>query len=99
MALWHHIDHERLDMKKAKTRVPGREIDSAAAIRAHAAGELMAYPDPKEREKHAELDAKTTLRLPRELWNAVRHRAIDEGVSLQAIVEKALAAYLKGGKS
>jgi predicted DNA binding CopG/RHH family protein len=44
-------------------------------------------------------DAKTTLRLPRELLNTVRHRAIDEGVTFQAIVEKALVAYLKGGKS
>jgi predicted DNA binding CopG/RHH family protein len=87
-------------MKKATTRKPGMEIDSAAAIRAHAAGSSLAYPDPKEREKaERELEAKTTLRLPRELWNAVRHRAIDEGVSFQFIVEKALEAYLKGDKS
>ena len=43
-------------------------------------------------------DPKTTLRLPRPLWLEVRHQAIDEGISFQAIVEKALEAYLKGGK-
>lgn len=41
------------------------------------------------------LGAKTTLRLPLDLLTAVRHRAIDEGLTLQAIVELALAAYLK----
>jgi predicted DNA binding CopG/RHH family protein len=39
-------------------------------------------------------DAKTTLRLPQALWDAARHRAIDEGVPVQTIVENALRAYL-----
>jgi len=38
---------------------------------------------------------KTSLRLPAKLFAAVRHRAIDEGVTLQAIVERALELYLK----
>ncbi|WP_333646851.1 ribbon-helix-helix protein, CopG family [Candidatus Binatus sp.] len=42
-----------------------------------------------------EISVKTTLRLPSRLLTAVRHRAIDEGLTLQAIVEQALEAYLK----
>jgi predicted DNA-binding ribbon-helix-helix protein len=44
---------------------------------------------------------RTTLRLPRDLWNQVAHVAIDEGTTVQAIVEKALEKYLaaKGVKS
>lgn len=38
---------------------------------------------------------KTTIRVPRELWNAVQHRAIDEGTSAQDIINRALAGYLK----
>jgi predicted HicB family RNase H-like nuclease len=41
---------------------------------------------------------KTTLRLRRELWDKVAHRAIDEKLSLQTIVERALDLYLKGGR-
>ena len=43
---------------------------------------------------------KTTLRLPSQLWIAVQHRAIDEGIDLQDLVAKALEMYLahKGGK-
>ncbi|HEY3627374.1 MAG TPA: hypothetical protein VGL00_13860 [Terracidiphilus sp.] len=38
---------------------------------------------------------KTTIRVRRELWNAVMHRSIDENLSLQAIVERALENDLK----
>lgn len=38
---------------------------------------------------------KTTIRVRRDLWNAVMHRSIDENRSLQAIVEIALEKYLK----
>lgn len=33
--------------------------------------------------------------LPAELIKAVKHRAVDEGVSLSALVENALSEYLK----
>ena len=51
----------------------------------------------KKREKQAEEIVKTTLRLPRTLSDAVKHRAIDEGCSLQELVERALRAYFKKG--
>ena len=38
---------------------------------------------------------KTTIRVKRELWNAVLHRSIDENRSSQEIVERALESYLK----
>jgi hypothetical protein len=41
---------------------------------------------------------KTTIRVRRDLWNAVMHRSIDENRSLQAIVELALEQYLKRGE-
>ncbi len=37
--------------------------------------------------------------LPKELVIEVKHRAIDEDVSLSALVERALVAYVDGGKS
>lgn len=43
---------------------------------------------------------KTTIRVRRDLWNAALHRGIDENLSQQEIVERALEAYLKkGGRS
>jgi hypothetical protein len=41
---------------------------------------------------------KTTIRVRRDLWNAVMHRSIDENRSVRAIVELALEEYLKRGK-
>jgi hypothetical protein len=38
---------------------------------------------------------KTTIRVRRDLWNAVLHRSIDEETSSQQIVERALEAYLQ----
>lgn len=40
---------------------------------------------------------KTSLRLPEELWKAVRIRAIEQGVDAQDIVADALRLYLKKG--
>ena len=40
---------------------------------------------------------KTTVRVDRALWDAVLHRCIDEKLSAQEIVERALRAYLKKG--
>lgn len=37
--------------------------------------------------------------LPPELVRAVKHRCIDEGVSLSALVERVLTEYLDEGKS
>jgi hypothetical protein len=41
---------------------------------------------------------RTTIRVRRDLWNAVMHRSIDEDRSLQAILELALEQYLKRGE-
>jgi predicted HicB family RNase H-like nuclease len=35
--------------------------------------------------------------LPPELIRAIKHRAVDEGKSLSALVEEILAAYMKEG--
>lgn len=42
---------------------------------------------------------KTTIRLDSELKKIAEHRAIDEGTSLQFVVNVALERYLKGGFS
>jgi hypothetical protein len=40
------------------------------------------------------------MRLPQSVWDAVRHRSIDEHISLSELVAKALREYLKkGGKA
>lgn len=39
---------------------------------------------------------KTTLRLSKETWRKARVRALDERLSFQEIVERALEQYLKG---
>ena len=42
---------------------------------------------------------KTTIRMPRPLWDKLRHRAVDEDTDLQTLVARALAEYLKKGGS
>jgi hypothetical protein len=44
--------------------------------------------------------AKTTLRLPTKLWREVRVKAINEGITAQDAVIRALEMYVKkGGRS
>lgn len=54
----------------------------------------------KNETKQASADiVKTTIRVRRELWDAVLHRSIDDKLSLQEIIERALESYLsKGGR-
>lgn len=49
------------------------------------------------KEESADI-VKTTIRVRRDLWDKVQHRAIDEKQSLQQIVERALEGYLKRGE-
>ena len=44
---------------------------------------------------------RTTIRVPRSLWDAVKHRAIDESADAQELVIRALQQYLnkKGDRS
>jgi hypothetical protein len=41
-----------------------------------------------------EVIIRTTIRVPQKLWDAARHRAIDENLSLQDLVIKALVKYV-----
>lgn len=43
-------------------------------------------------------EIKTTIRLPRALWNQVRILAVKNGTTAEALVEKGLRLVLKGGK-
>jgi predicted HicB family RNase H-like nuclease len=52
---------------------------------------LMAKKEPRENKPMI----KTTLRLSQDLWRQARVRALDERVSFQDIVERALTKYLK----
>jgi predicted DNA binding CopG/RHH family protein len=40
---------------------------------------------------------RTTLRVPRHLWTAARHQALEEGIPVQDLVIRALTAHLKKG--
>ena len=51
---------------------------------------------PDKRGSDREI-VKTTIRMPRALWDKLRHRAVDENTDLQTLVARALAEYLKGG--
>lgn len=42
---------------------------------------------------------KTTIRVPKTLWDRVRIRAIEDGSSAEAIVVKALGEHLKKGRN
>ncbi len=50
-------------------------------------------PEPKEPEI-----VRTTIRVPRHLWEAILHHAIAERTSAQEIVNSALRAYLKANR-
>ncbi len=47
------------------------------------------------RTKESGTTVKTSITLPRELWTAARHRAIDEGRDLQDVIATAVETYLK----
>ncbi len=54
----------------------------------------------KPQSKHTEATVRTTIRLPQDLWDSVRRRAIDEHCDAQDIVTRALERYVgkqKGG--
>lgn len=40
---------------------------------------------------------RTTVRLPQSLLSAAKHRAIDEGATLQDVITRALQRYLQRG--
>ena len=44
--------------------------------------------------KNNEQIIRTTIRVPQKLWDMARHQAIDEGVSLQDLVVRALVKYV-----
>lgn len=48
-----------------------------------------------KRAKESGVTVKTSITLPRELWAAAHHRAIDEGRDLQDVIASAVEAYLK----
>jgi hypothetical protein len=47
--------------------------------------------------KNNEQIIRTTIRVPQWLWDKARHKAIDEGKSLQDLIKDALVKYV-GGK-
>ena len=55
----------------------------------------------QQTKRSAEEIVRTTIRVPRSLWDAVRHRAIDDNSDAQELVIRALQQYLKqkGGRS
>jgi hypothetical protein len=59
-----------------------------------------AHASVHARRMKKEQITKTTLRVPTALWKEVRTQAIADGISAEALVNAALALYLKtkGGK-
>jgi predicted HicB family RNase H-like nuclease len=53
---------------------------------------------PTKKNQSEEKIIKTTLRVPRSVWTAARIRGLEEGVSVQDLVVKAIQSYLKGGR-
>ena len=47
-------------------------------------------------KKPKEENTKTTIRVPKQMWDKVRIRAIQESISAEALVVRALTQYLKG---
>jgi predicted DNA binding CopG/RHH family protein len=53
----------------------------------------------KTAKAEADRLVRTTVRLPRSLLSAAKHRAIDRGMTLQEVIIDALRSYLaKGGR-
>ncbi len=46
-------------------------------------------------KQKAEPLARASMRLPADLWKQAQHAAIDQGITIQELVSRALAAYLK----
>jgi hypothetical protein len=58
----------------------------------------MSFPNGESMAK-TEAIIRTTIRVPESLWDAARHQAIDEKISLQDLVIRALVKYVYvGGK-
>ena len=53
----------------------------------------------QKQAKESEI-VRTTIRVPRNLWDAAKHRAIEDHLPVQDLVIKALENYVKkGGRS
>jgi predicted HicB family RNase H-like nuclease len=57
--------------------------------------DLLAREASKEMAKNNEQIIRTTIRVPQRLWDLARHTAIDEKMSLQDLVIKALVKYVE----
>jgi len=52
-----------------------------------------------KKKADAERIIKTTLRVPHPLWTSARIRALEQGISVQELVNRAITEYVKGGRS